>query len=143
MRCLQIHRRRAIVIQRAFPAGDAHAPFVAGLQSRKTPLWMRSDQVVSVQDREIQKFLGDLHANCVLPHVLWSCSAIAVAIKTGDRIATTTFQFRSQNIRRHTTSSANSSCCHVEAKHLNFSNRTIQNYQKFFASLRMTSTGGL
>src|SRR4030095_4776752 len=74
----------------------------------------RCDQVVSIQDGEIQKFLRDLHANRVLPHVLWCRSAIAVAIKTGHRIATTTFQFRSQNIRRHTASSANSSCCHVE-----------------------------
>ena len=42
-----------------------------------------------------------MHANRVLPHVLWSCSAIAVSIKPGHRIATTTFQLRSQNIRRH------------------------------------------
>src|SRR5580765_6139465 len=101
MRCFQIHRRRAVVIQRAFPAGDAHTPLVAWLQSGKTPLRMRCDQVVSIQDGEIQKFLRDLHANRVLPHVLWSCAAIAIAIKTGHRIATTTFQFRSQNIRRH------------------------------------------
>src|SRR4029450_5283930 len=50
---------------------------------------------------EIQKFLGDLHANGVLAHVFWPCSAIAIAIKSRHRIAATTFQFRSQNIRRH------------------------------------------
>ena len=123
----QIHRRSAVVIQRAFPAGDAHTPSVAWLQSRKTPLRMRSDQVVSIEDREIQKFLGDLHTNGVLSHVLWACPAIAVAIKTGDRIATTTFQFRSQNIRRHTASSANSSCCHVEQSETSqFSNGRIE-----------------
>ena len=114
MRCFQIHRGRAVVIQRAFPSRDAHTPLVAWLQSRKTPLRMRCDQVVSIQDGEIQKFLRDLHAHRVLAHVLWPCSAIAIAIKTGHRIATTTFQIRSQNIRRHTASSANSSCCHVE-----------------------------
>jgi predicted enzyme related to lactoylglutathione lyase len=98
----QIHRRCTVVIQRAFPPRNAHTPFVAGLQSGKTPLWMRCDQIVSIKDREIQKFLCDLHTDRVLPHVLWTCSAIAVAIKTGNRIATTTFQFPSQNIRRHT-----------------------------------------
>src|SRR4029077_10699822 len=102
-----------VVIQRAFPPRDADAPLVAWLQSRKTPLRTRCDQVVSIQDREIQKFLRELHADRVLPHVLWSCPAIAVAIKTGTGIAPTTFQFRSQNIRRHTASSANSTCCHV------------------------------
>jgi hypothetical protein len=141
----QIHRRRAIVIQRAFPPRDAHAPFVAGLQSRKTPLWMRRDQVISIKYGEIQKFLRDLHAYRVLPHVLWPCSAIAVTIKTGHRIATTTFQFRSQDIRRHTASSANSSCCHVERSETSqfFPTDRSRNDQRFFASLRMTSADGL
>ena len=145
MRCFQIHRRRAVVIQRAFPPRDAHTPFVAWLQSGKTPLRMRRDQVVSIQDGEIQKFLRDLHANRVLPHVLWPCSAIAVAIKTGHRIATTTFQFRSQNIRRHTASSANSSCCHVERSETSqfFPTERSRNDQRFFASLRMTSADRL
>src|SRR5205814_191531 len=49
MRCFQIHRRRAVVIQRAFPAGDAYTPLVARVQSGKTPLWMRCDQVISIQ----------------------------------------------------------------------------------------------
>src|SRR5712691_929717 len=98
MRCFHVHERRAVVIKRAFPARDAYTPLVTRLQSRKTPLRTRRDQVVSIQDGEIQKFLRNLHANCVLADVLWSCSAIAVAIKPGYRIATTTFQFRSQNI---------------------------------------------
>ena len=101
MRCFQIHRRCAIVIQRAFPARDAHTPLVARLQSGKTPLRTRCDQVVSIQDGEIQKFLRDLHANRVLAYVLWSCSAIAISIEPSHRLTTTTFQFPSQNIRRH------------------------------------------
>src|SRR5436305_10810318 len=72
MRCFQIHRRRAVVIKRAFPALDAHTPLVAWLQSGKTPVRTRRDQVVSIQGREIQKFLRDLHTNRVLPYVLWS-----------------------------------------------------------------------
>src|SRR6478609_7516812 len=55
MCCFQIHRRRAVVIQRAFPARDAHTPLVAWLQSGKTPLRMRCDQVVSIQDGEIDR----------------------------------------------------------------------------------------
>jgi hypothetical protein len=143
MRCLQIHRRCAIVIQRAFPPRHAHAPLVAGLQSWKTPFRMRCDQVVSIQDGEIQKFLRHLHAHRVLPHVLWTCPAIAIAIETGHRIATTTFQFRSQNIRRHTASSANSSCCHVErSERFNFSPSDPER-PELLASLRMTSAHGL
>src|SRR5262245_935852 len=53
VRCFQIHRGRAVVIQRAFPTRDAHAPLVAWLQSGKTPLRTRRNQIVSIQDREI------------------------------------------------------------------------------------------
>src|SRR5436309_4661967 len=48
MRRFQIHRRRAVVIERAFPAGDAHTPLIAWLQSGKTPLRTWCDQIVSV-----------------------------------------------------------------------------------------------
>src|SRR5215470_6965657 len=102
------------MIKRAFPARDADTPLVAGLQSRKTPLGTRRHQVVSVQYREIQKFFCHLHADRVLAYVFRSCSAKAVAIKTGHRIAATTFQFRSQNIRRHGASLVNFSYCHAE-----------------------------
>ena len=101
MRSFQIHRRRAVMIKRAFPARDAHTPLIPRFQSGKTPLRVRRDQVVSVQDGEVQKFLCNLHTDRVLAHVFWSCSAIAVAIKPRQRIATTTLQFGTQNIRRH------------------------------------------
>ena len=145
MRCFQIHRCSAVVIQRAFPPRDAHTPLVAWLQSGKTPLRMRCDQVVSIQDGEIQKFLRDLHANCVLPHVLWSCPAIAIAIKTGYRIATTIFQFRSQNIRRHIRkfSQFYLLSCGAKRNISIFPTERSRNDRRFFASLRMTSADGL
>src|SRR5262249_9867641 len=63
VRCFQIHRGRAVVIKGTFPTRHAHTPFVAWLQSGKPPLRTRCNQIVSIQNREIQKFLRDLHAN--------------------------------------------------------------------------------
>lgn len=49
MRRFEIHWRRAMMIQSCFPAGHANAPFVTGLQSRKTKLWYWGNQVIAVQ----------------------------------------------------------------------------------------------
>ena len=116
----EIHRRRAIVIERAFPTCHAYAPLVAWLQSGKTPLGMGRDQIVTVEHGEIQKLLCGFHADRVLPHILRSRSTIAVAIKPGHRVEATTFQFCSQNIRRHKVSFTNSNRARMlsEAKHL-------------------------
>ena len=89
------------MIQRAFPARHAHAPFVTRLQSGEAPFRMRRDEIVSVENREIQEFARDLNAHRVQPEIFRASAAEAVAIKAGHRVATTTFQFRSQNIRGH------------------------------------------
>src|SRR5438876_145171 len=89
------------MIERVFPAGDAHAPFVARFQSRETPLRMRRDQVVPIEHGKIQKLLCDLNADSVLADIFRTCSTKAVTVESGHRVATTTFQFCSQNIRRH------------------------------------------
>ena len=101
MRCFKINRRGAIMVQRAFPARDAYAPLVARFQSRETPFRMRRDKVISVEHREIEKFLRHFYADGVKPNVFRSRAAKTVAVKSGHRIATTTFQLASQNIRRH------------------------------------------
>jgi len=101
MRCLKIDRAGAIVIERSFPACDADAPFVAGLQTVAAPFWTERDQIVSVEDREVEKLLRDLHADRVQPNIFRTRATKAVAIKSCHGIATTTFQFRSKNIRRH------------------------------------------
>src|SRR5947208_12887923 len=62
---------------------------------------MRRDQVVPIEHGKIQKLLCDLNANGVLPDIFRTCSTKAVAVESGHRVATTTFQFCSQNIRRH------------------------------------------
>src|ERR1700746_49085 len=97
----QIHRSGTVVIQCVFPARDADAPFVAWFQPRETPLRMRRDQVVSIEYGKIQKLLCDLNTHGVLADIFRSRSTEAVAIESGNRIATTTSQFCSQNIRRH------------------------------------------
>ena len=101
MRCLKIDRAGAIVIERSFPTCDADAPFVAGLQSGEAPFGTGRDQIVPVENREVEKLLRDFHADRVQPNIFWTRATKAVAIKSCHRIATTTFQFRSKNIRRH------------------------------------------
>ena len=59
MRRFEIHRRGAIVIKCAFPSRDAYTPFIARLESGKTPLRMWRDEIVSIQDGKIQELLCD------------------------------------------------------------------------------------
>ncbi len=101
VRCFKIHRSGAVVIERALPASHAYAPFVAWLQSGKTPLRTRRDKVVSIEQRKIEKFLRHFHANRVKPNIFGTDSTKSIAIKSGHRVSTTTLQFSSQNIRRH------------------------------------------
>lgn len=101
MRRFKIDWGRAIMIQRAFPARYAHAPFVARLQPGETPFRVGRDQIVSVEHGKIEKFPCDFHANRVQPNVFRTGATKAVAIKAGDRIATATFQFASENVGGH------------------------------------------
>jgi 2'-5' RNA ligase len=89
------------MIQRAFPARDADAPFVARLQPGKPPFRAGRDQIVPVEHGKIEKFPRDFHTNRVQPNVFRPGSTKAVAIKAGDRIATATFQFTSENVGGH------------------------------------------
>jgi hypothetical protein len=125
----KIDRGGAVMVERIFPARDAHAPFIARFEPRETPLRMRRDQVVSIEHGKIQKLLCDLNANGVLTDILGTCSTKAVAIESGHWILTTTSQFFSQNIRWHKASSVNSSpACHVERSETSqfISSRLIQ-----------------
>jgi Cyclic phosphodiesterase-like protein len=101
MSCFKIDRGRAVMIQRAFPACDAHAPFVAWLQPGEPPFRAWRDQIVSVEHGKIEKFLCDFHANRMQPNVFRTSATKAVAIEAGDRIATATFQFASENVGGH------------------------------------------
>src|SRR5207302_4763745 len=69
----------------------------------------RRDQIVAVEHREIEKLACDLHAHRVQPDVFGSGSTKTVAKKSGHRIATTAFQFRPENIRRHDQANSGSS----------------------------------
>ena len=101
MRRFKIDRSSAIMIQRVFPARDADAPFVARLQPGEPPFQAWRDQIVSVEHGKIEKFPCDFHTNRVQPNVFRTGATKAVAIKAGDRIATATFQFASENVGGH------------------------------------------
>ena len=81
------------MIQRAFPARHAHTPFVARLQSGETPFRMRRDKIVSIEHREVEKLLRDFYTNRMQPDIFRSGAAKSIAIESGHRVATTTFQF--------------------------------------------------
>jgi hypothetical protein len=97
----QINRRGATAIECGFPTRHTNAPAIARFQSGKTPFGHWRDEIVSIEDGEIEKFLGDLNADGVQSKVFWAGAAISVAIKAGERIPTTTAQFGAENIGRH------------------------------------------
>lgn len=101
MRCLQIYWRGDAMLERVLPTRDANAPLVTWFESGKTPFWNRCHQIVSVQHGEIKKISGDLDADRVLPDIFRTGPAVAVAIKSGHRIATAALEFGPENIRRH------------------------------------------
>ena len=89
------------MIQGVFPARDADAPFVARFQSGEAPFRPRRDEIISIENREIEKLLCNFDAHRVQPDVFRPSAAKAVAIKPGHRIAAATFKFTSQNISWH------------------------------------------
>ena len=99
----------AIVVERRFPTRDADAPFVAGLQSGKSPFRAGRDQVVPVEHGKIEKFLRDFYANRVQPNVFWPGATKSVAIESGHRIATTASKFSPENTCGHERKVANDS----------------------------------
>src|SRR2546428_48455 len=101
MRRLEIDRWSDIVLEGVFPARNANAPAVARFQTRKTPLRMWSDQVISIEHRKIQKFARRLHANRMQSHIFRTGTAKSVAIKSGHRVATTRAELGAKNVGRH------------------------------------------
>src|SRR4051812_13327613 len=101
MRRFEIDGGGAAAIEGRFPSRHANAPAIPGFQSWETPFRHRRYQIVSIEDRKIEKFLSHFHANRVEPDVLRPGAAISVAIKSSHRIATTALQVRAENVGRH------------------------------------------
>jgi hypothetical protein len=101
VRCFKIDRCGAIMVERRLPACDANAPAIARFKSGKSPFRMWRNQIVAIEHREIEEIARGLNANGVQPDVFGTGTAITVTIKSGHRIAATTFQFCSENIREH------------------------------------------
>jgi len=89
------------VVERVFPTRDANAPFVAGFEPGKAPFRMRRDEIVPVEYGKIEKFARHLYADRMQAEVFRAGATKSVAKKSGHRIATTTFHFRSEDIRGH------------------------------------------
>jgi len=107
MRCFEINRCGDAVFERVFPTRHAHAPLVARLEPGKTPFRMRCNQIVSIEHGEIEKLARRFYADCVHAEVFRTGAAKSVAIKSGHRIATTTFEISSEDVCRHEVKLAN------------------------------------
>src|SRR5438874_2706417 len=114
MRGLKFDWRCDTMLEGVFPARDANAPFVAGFKPGKPPFRVRGDEIVPVEHGKIEKLARHLHADRVQPEVFRAGAAKPIAKKSGHRIATTTFQFRSKDIRGHRLRLARE-CCAVKA----------------------------
>lgn len=101
MRCFQIYFSGEAAFQRRGPASDADAPFIARLHSRKSILRSGRHQIVSVQDREIEEVSINQDTDGVKTDVFRTGAAIAIAIKSGHRIAATAAQLCTEDVSGH------------------------------------------
>jgi len=92
MRSLQPDRRHDAVLERLFPGRGAHTPAVAGLQSWKTKLRTRRDQIVPYGSLVLEEFVVDHDANSVISHVFRAAVAFAIAIETCQRVSAASLQ---------------------------------------------------
>ncbi|SRR6266487_2549412 len=101
MRGLKFDWRCDTMLEGVFPARDANAPFIAGFKPGKPPFRMWGDEIVPVEYGKIEKLARHLHADRVKAEVFRAGATKSVAIESGHWIATTAFQFRSEDIRGH------------------------------------------
>ena len=100
VRAFQYRGRRQACEQGLAPAGGAQAPTVAGLKSRKAPLWPGCAEVVAQLNRKCQKFGRDPGADEVRAGVALVGAAAAVAKVAGERVVRAWRQRRSQNVKQ-------------------------------------------
>jgi hypothetical protein len=101
VRRLEIHGRGDAASQCFLITRRAKTPFIARLETGKTPIGTRRHEIVSLKDRVIEKFTRYLHADRVQTRVLWSGATISVPIKPGYRVATTAAESGPQNVSHH------------------------------------------
>ena len=97
----EINRRGPAVIEGVLPPGNANAPAVSGFQPREAPFGHWRHEIVPVEDREIEKLLGDFNADRVKSEIFGPGAAVTVPVKSGYRVATTATEFGSENVGWH------------------------------------------
>jgi hypothetical protein len=88
-------------LQCRFPSRHTNAPLIAGFHAWKAILGSGSYEIVSIEDRKIEKVLINHDTNCMQPDVFGSGSAVPIAVKSSQWIAAAALQISSENIRRH------------------------------------------
>src|SRR3989442_7886696 len=97
----KIDRGGATVVERIFPARDADAPFVARLEPRKSPLWNRCDEIISIEYRKIEELARALNADGVLAGIFRAGPAKTVAIKSGHWFAAAALKLGPEDVCGH------------------------------------------
>ena len=79
----QVNWRCHTPFQGVGPSRNAKTPTVPRLEARKGPLRMRSDEVVTVKNRKVEKVARYFHTNCVHSLIFRTGSTESVPIETG------------------------------------------------------------
>ena len=97
---LEHDTRRLPVLIRFKPARRAQAPAVSGPQPRELELRVRSRQIVSPGEREVEKLAGDANADGMGAKVLIAGIAASIAKEPRDRVLVAVFQRLAEYVDR-------------------------------------------
>src|ERR1700730_44321 len=99
MRRREHHRRRASSFKRFLPSSHAQTPAITPLETGEVQLRNARAEIVPGRGTEAKELLGHHRAHGVQPVIAGTGTAVAVAIKTGSRLATAAFESTAEDVR--------------------------------------------
>ncbi len=84
----QVNFRCHILLIRFQPARRAQAPAIAWIKTGETKVWHWRGKVIAAKPGVLQEFVAYLYANRMRAPILVAGVTTAIAIKTGNRVAT-------------------------------------------------------
>jgi hypothetical protein len=81
------------------PSSDAQTPTITAFKTGKVKLRNRGAEIVTDRCAEAKELLGHHRANSVQPMIAGTGAAVAIAVEAGARLATTAFEFATQDVR--------------------------------------------
>jgi hypothetical protein len=86
VRGLEHEGRRHTGLMRLYPTGRAHAPLIAGLESRKTELGPRRTEIIADALLKIEKLCRQMNTSGVFPRIFLIGLAASVPEKSGQGV---------------------------------------------------------